>query len=140
MGYTSRVTGDIRIDPPLPWSEIRNSPYLPGGTGFTRACVRFILDETTVDTDEGVLTKRSAIAIEACTSSHKHYEMQDAVNEIVTQHEATFTGYFELTGEDGEQWRLAPVDRGDINGVHIERFEPTITWPAEAEGKTGGAA
>lgn len=134
MGYTSRYSGDIRIDPPLTWAEIRDSPHLPSGARCAHTCVRLILEETVQDTDEGVLTKRSAVGIEVCSEAHNHYRVLDEVNAIVSQHEANYSGYLEARGEDGDQWRISVVDRGDIDGVHVERFEPVITWPVEAEG------
>lgn len=134
MGYASRYTGEIRIDPPLSWWSIRDSEYVPGRNGRTASCVRFNIVETTEDTDDGVLLKRSAIGIMVCPEEHSHYEVERCVNEIVTGYEANFSGFLEGIGEDGERWRIAVVDRGDLDGVHVERFEPVITWPIEAQG------
>jgi hypothetical protein len=62
MGYYTHVAGLIDINPPIPWAEFKDSPfYRPNGQDRN---VYLGVVETTVDTSEGTLTRREAVAIE----------------------------------------------------------------------------
>lgn len=53
MGYNTRYTGAIGIEPPLTWAEIKDSPYLPETAKDTWPDVKLRVIEQTTETDEG---------------------------------------------------------------------------------------
>ena len=58
MGYYTRVTGELRIEPPLTWAEFKDSPFLQGGPNDDtdyNVCLK--TTEETVDTDDGQLVR-----------------------------------------------------------------------------------
>lgn len=130
MGYNARYTGQIEIDPPLPWPLIKDSQALPGDLGWPagRSDVKLVLDVSHSDTEDGVLTKKVAVAIEAASDdSFKGYDMEQHIQKIVNlAPDRTYTGYIEAMGEDGAQWRIAVV-----NGV-AKTFTPEVLWPEGA--------
>lgn len=131
MGYLSRYTGRIEIDPPLPWKLFKGSPSHPR-PGF-RSDVRLVVEVHEVETDEGLMLRQRAIAVEpASEDSFKGYDMVEHLQAVVDLTDAVmgltaFTGRIDAVGEDGAQWRIKVV-----NG-RVRRFEPVITWPAESE-------
>lgn len=130
MGYEARYTGSIEISPPLPWNLIKDHPVLPRyGSGYGNRDVRLVVETEQFDTDEGVLTKRRAVAVEpAMEDRFKGYDMQAHLQEVVDIAPGrTFTGRIDATGEDGSQWRFKVVD-----GT-VQRFEPVLVWPEGAE-------
>lgn len=131
MGYYSRFTGRIDIDPPVPWGLIKDSPSYPGPDFDSDA--RLLIEEDRVDTDEGLMIKRRAIAIvPASEEPFKGYRMEENIQAVVdltggVMGLTTFIGHIGATGADGEQWRVKVVDRKAV------RFEPAVVWPAESE-------
>lgn len=133
MGYYARYTGRIDIDPPLPWGLIKDSPLCPG-PGFS-SDARLVIEEDRVDTDEGLMIKRRAVAIvPASEDAFKGYRMEENIQDIVglarsaaSNDYVVFTGHIQAVGEDGAQWRIKVIDG------HARRFEPTVVWPAESE-------
>lgn len=131
MGYYARYTGRIDIDPPLPWKVFKDSPSSPAG----HSDVRLVIEEEWIETDEGVMTKRRAVAIvPASEEPFKGYRMEEDIQDIVglarsaaSNDYVVFTGHIEALGEDGAQWRIKVIDG------HARRFEPTVVWPAESE-------
>lgn len=67
MGDPSRITGQIRIEPPLRWSQYRRSPYLAGTHDLM-----YVEDVETTETDGGTVTTRTAIGIEAIRDSEPY--------------------------------------------------------------------
>jgi uncharacterized protein DUF6205 len=135
MGYYARYTGSIEISPPLPWNLIKDHPALPAdptyrgsATGGDRD-VRLVVETELIDTEDGTLTKKRAVAVEPATDdAFKGYEMQAHLQEVVDAAPGrTFTGHIDATGDDGQQWRFKVVD-----GT-VRRFEPVLVWPEGAE-------
>ena len=86
MGYTTYVTGEFAITPPLTWPEFKDSRFAPDNleNSYTPSLV-FRVDEDTVDTDEGVLVRRMATAlVMRQIDEYRAYglleEVQEAVN------------------------------------------------------------
>src|SRR5574343_1339258 len=70
MGYTTYFTGEITITPPIPWGRLTGSPFLPdnarnygGRDSDGPRDLMFRIEEQTTETDEGILTRRSAAAL-----------------------------------------------------------------------------
>jgi len=131
MGYYTRVTGEIRIDPPLPWAKIGGSKFLPDKAWHAELCVKLRVDVEEVDTDEGTLTRRTATAVEPVTDeSFKAYTLTEDLQKLVdwAGSEHRFVGRFSCEGEEtGDLWRLHVVD-----GRAVE-VRPTVTWPDEGD-------
>lgn len=120
MGYNTRVTGEMRIDPPLTAAEIREWEAVPDRD------VKLSIQEETIIVDEGELTKRTAAAlVPAWGEPFKAYGIVDHVQAFLTMFggERLF-GYFECSGEDDEDlWRLHVIDG------KATKIEPQIVWP-----------
>lgn len=126
MGYQTTISGEIRIEPPLTWPEIKSNPAYQGTTA-----VRLDIDEQSIDTPEGELISRSASSLSAAFEGpYKAYGLLSQVQAAVEAAPGhTFTGHLECSGEDRDDlWRL--VVR---NGTAV-KVEPTIVWPDDAEG------
>ncbi len=131
MGTLSRYDGRIDIDPPLPWSLIKDSPSY-ARAGFN-SDVRLVIEQDEIDTEDGFTIKRRAVAIvPASEDSFKGYDMVAHVQAVVDLareggHDAKFSGYIEAVSEEGDRWRIAVVHG------QAREFLPTLTWPAECE-------
>lgn len=131
MSYTTRVTGEYAIAPPLTWNEIKNSPFEPIGRGAYGAVdidLTLRIDEETVDTDEGQLVRRSASAlvmrhIDEYRARGLVEQVQRCLN-LFPGH--TFTGRLECEGEESTGlWRVV------IRDGRAVRVEPRLVWPDE---------
>lgn len=128
MGYNSTLYGEFGIEPPLRWSEYRDSPFY----GHERAQengkgVCLAEDVKNVDTDDGPMERRSATRVVfAWDYPTRLYEIVDELQSLVDAHpEHEFVGEFRGQGEDfGDIWLL----RVNANRK-VERILPTITWP-----------
>lgn len=130
MGYNTRYTGAIGIEPPLTWAEIKDSPYLPETAEDTWPDVKLRVIEQTTETDECTLTRRYADAIVPVTDEpYKGYEIIATVQKIIDAHPAhTFSGRFDCEGEDaGDLWRLV------VRDGRATKAEPQIVWPEGSE-------
>lgn len=131
MGYNSRVSGEIVIDPPLTWSEYKESPYLtPGSPNWP--CVILRQHEDPRDAEGGVMLVRWADAIVPATDeSGRMYGIEEQVRKIVAAYREghTFSGYLEIDGENqGDLWRLV------IKDGTVIRFDAKFVWPDGADG------
>ena len=130
MGYTTRFTGEIRIDPPIPFEDI-------AGQGFSRVerhgqtkDVALKVVEEPIPGEPGGY-RRVAIAIVGLEGGFSCYDAIPHTQEIVDRwgKGRTFTGRLDAAGEDaGDMWRLVIRD-----GLAVE-VRPRIVWPDEAEG------
>ena len=130
MGYNTRYTEAIGIEPPLTWAEIENSPYLPETAKDTWPDVKLRVIEQTTETDEGTLTRRYADAIVHVTDeSYKGYEIIATVKKIIDAHPGhTFSVRFDCEGEEaGDLWRLV------VRCGRAAKVEPQIVWPEGSE-------
>lgn len=130
MGYNTRYTGAIGIEPPLTWAQIKDSPYLPESAEKNFPDVKLRVIETTTETEDGVLTRRVADAIVPVTDeSYKGYGIVETVQKIIDAYPGhEFTGRFDCEGEEApDLWRLV------VRDGRATRVEPQITWPEGSE-------
>jgi hypothetical protein len=127
MGYVTRFLGEIEIVPPIPWGKLTGSPFLPEAAEERDGRdLKFRLAEEAVDTDEGRLYRRSAVAlVSTWEDDARGYEivshLQEAVNAF-PGHE--FRGRIDCEGEvAGDLWRLEVHDRKAV------KVTPRIVWP-----------
>lgn len=128
MGYDSSLAGELRIEPPLTWAQIKDSEHL----GCERARengkgVCLVERDELVETDEGTLTRRYADSVAfAWDYPVKLYDIVAEIQTLVDAYpDREFTGEFRGEGYDfGDIWLLrVNADR------RVERILPTITWP-----------
>lgn len=127
MSYTTDIEGSVSINPPLPWSQIKDSPILPANAkaaGYWPDAYLHVI-ETEVDTDDGILTRRVADAIVA-----SEYETcgRTLINDVQALIDANpdheFTGMFECEGERRDDlWRLV------VRGRRAVKVTARIVWP-----------
>jgi hypothetical protein len=130
MGYYTRVTGELRIEPPLTWAEFKDSPFLQGGPNDDtdyNVCLK--TTEETVDTDDGQLVRKTAAEVlPRWDDSFKAYHLVEHVQAVVDAFPGrAFTGRLECEGEEaGDLWRVVVRDGRAV------KIEPRIVWPDEA--------
>lgn len=128
MGYYTRVTGELQIEPPLNWAEIKDSEFAPERAKRTDLDVQLEVVEESVDTAEGELIRRTAASLVVrWPDSFKAYNLVDHVQWAIDAFPGhTFTGRLECEGEEnGDLWRVV------IRDGRALRIEPRIVWPDE---------
>jgi hypothetical protein len=133
MGYTTHVTGEFAITPPLSWSEFQDSRFAPHNValGYEPSLI-FRVDEDTVDTDEGPLLRRTATAL--VMREIDEYRERGLVEEVQAAIDAfpghAWSGLLKCYGEaNTDMWRVV------IRDGRAVRVEPTIVWPDEPDGE-----
>lgn len=127
MSEDTTVTGEIRIEPPIPWGELHEERWALAGRD---AVVKVDSEETVVP--DGVLTKHSGVAIVPERTDQNAYQLVEHVQAIVDRFATapdgttrTFTGYLHCRWKGGnEDWRVVVVD-----GRPVE-LKPVVVWPA----------
>lgn len=137
MGYATNITGEITIHPPLPWKYVRESVFLPenvrAGNGTAGRNVVLRIEQHTEETDDGTLTWKNAVAVEATHSGYSGYagKLVEHLQELVDAFpEHDFRGRIDGFGEDREApdlWRIKVIDR------KVTKIEPEIVWPGWSE-------
>ncbi|PZG16481.1 hypothetical protein C1I95_17385 [Micromonospora craterilacus] len=132
MAYDSQVSGEITIDPPLPWAEIRDSGYLPGSAWLNNKTVKLRVVTDEVDTEHGLLLRQQAVGIVPVTEdSYNAHSLVADVQQLIDQFGGgrTFAGRLNGCGDDaGDLWRLEVRD-----GRAVE-VQARIVWPDGSEG------
>lgn len=130
MGYETNFTGEIEITPPIPWKYIRESVFLELNARTSRSGrnITFRLDERVIQTDDGTLIHKEAVALVPTWYNYAG-EIVAHVQEVVDAFpEHQFRGRIDAEGEEqGDVWRLKVVNRVAI------KFTPELKWPAESE-------
>lgn len=130
MGSTTRIEGEIRIDPPIPWAELQSSEFLAvkDDWGYGND-LKFHVEETEVETDEGTLIRRSAVAVVEGGDERRGYHVVEELQRIVDTFGKgrTFTGRLDLSCHD-----FMTQSRVKVVGGRAVQFEPTIVWPEES--------
>jgi len=132
VSYTSYLSGEIAIDPPVPWSELQDSPFVrtPERKEYERLVWLRMVEET-VETDEGTLIRKQAVAIRPSQAGElRAWGLDNQVQEIVTAHGEgrTFTGHILVRGEESpDLWRVRVY-----NGRALAE-RPRIIWPDGTE-------
>lgn len=129
MGYTTHVTGEFAIEPPLTWPEFKDSPFAPDNvaSSWDPSLILRVTEES-IDTDQGPLLKRSATAL--VMRDIDEYRERGLVDEVQSAIDSfpghTFTGRLECEGEENTDiWRVT------IRDGRARRIEPRIVWPDE---------
>lgn len=131
MGYYTNIHGQITIDPPIPWGEVRDSAFLRGEDGWLsdpNFSLALRIDEEEVETAEGTLVRRLADAVEPIKDESYKTGGEDCKASLQCilngwGEGRMFTGRLEGYGEDNDDmWRLYVVDGKAV----LER--PRIMW------------
>jgi hypothetical protein len=130
MGYYTYVTGEFAITPPLTWNEFKDSRFAPHNVKNSYDPDLILrVDEESVDTDDGPLLKRTAVALEMREiDEYRAYNLLETVQEAVDSFPGhTFTGRLECEGEDNtDMWRVVIRDGKAV------KVEPRIVWPEDS--------
>jgi hypothetical protein len=133
MSYGSKVTGHITIVPPLNAMELRASRQFQKEGCFSggpdQECYVEV-ERQTETTLEGETVKLSGprVLVTSPDSSFSRYKLEEQLQMITSSYYPLghqFTGYFELTSEDDDKWRLVVRD-----GV-VKEIKPELIWPDE---------
>ncbi len=136
MSYTTHVTGEFAIEPPLTWNEIKNSPFQqPSREGLWSADkidLGLRVNETSVDTDDGPLLRRTAAWL--VMPYIDEYRARDLVEQVQRCLDLfpghTFTGRLDCEGEENtDLWRVI------IRVGRAVKVQPRIVWPDEDGGQ-----
>lgn len=127
MGYVTNFSGEIRIEPPIPWGQIKDSPFLPDNARERNGRdLMFVVSEVQRDTDEGTVIARSAVALVSTWEDEaRGYDIVEHLQEVVTAYPGhEFVGRLDCEGERaGDLWRLEVHDRRAV------KVTPRIIWP-----------
>jgi hypothetical protein len=132
MGTLSRYTGSIEFSQPLKWIHFKDHDAAHPNDVRLDCDVRLVIENDTVETEDGLLSVRKATAVVPITDDRfKGYCMQEHLQSVVDMAldavpEMTFRGRIDAVCEDGERWRFKVV-----NGK-VEMFQPVTAWPAGA--------
>lgn len=133
MGYNSRVTGEITVTPPMPVRILAKSPFLDGWRNGL--CVKYHVEETATEVDEGTLLKTEVTAIVPVTDdSYKAYDLVEHLGQALQPliPGSICQGELIRNGEDtGDVERL--VVRAGSHVVTVEKAR--LTWPDGTEVK-----
>lgn len=130
MGYTTRFSGEIRIDPPIPYEDIAGQGFVREGREWATKDVRLKVVETPVDGTPGAY-RREAVAIVGLGDAYSLPHAVEHAQEIVDRWGPgrTFTGRLDAEGEEaGDIWRLV------IRDGRAQEVRPQIVWPEDEEG------
>lgn len=120
MGYRSDMSGEISFSPPASWQELRS---------FARSdqCLfQFDIDEETVDTPEGELTRKTASRIVPRWESEvKAYTVAEDLNTFIDALPGrTFRGEIRIEGEESGDIRRAFIKDGVV-----VIWQARLLWP-----------
>lgn len=135
MGSTVHIEGEIRIDPPAPWLDIRYSEYVPQPGikpwEYDHDLMLRVVEEATETAEGETLIRRWADAIVSCGADEQRaYHLEQEINGIIAELGPgyTFTGYLEMSCLDFmSQWRIKVIDGRAV------RFDPELVWPEGSE-------
>lgn len=131
MGYHSHISGEITIDPPIPWAELQGSPFVctPDQDEWDRLTWLRLVEES-VQTDEGTLIRKQAVAIRPSEADELRVDGLDRdVQAIIDAHPGhVFDGVLLVRGDESPDiWRVRIAD-----GRAVEE-RPRIVWPDGTE-------
>jgi hypothetical protein len=133
MGYTTHVTGEFTIEPPLTWYEIKDSPFSPfPPAGDDRIELVLRVDEEVVETGDGPLMRRTAAALVMSEiDEYRAHGLLEVVQRAVDSFPShTFTGRLDCEGaESADIWRVV------IRDGRAVKVKPRIVWPDEDGGQ-----
>lgn len=129
MGYTTYVTGEFAINPPLAWPEFKDSKFAPDNaeSSYEPSLMLRTVEER-ADAWDGPTLRITAIAlmmreIDEYRAYHLLEEVQEAIDAFPGH---TFTGRLECEGEENaDMWRV------EVRNGRAVRIEPRIVWPED---------
>jgi hypothetical protein len=133
MSEDTQVRGEIRIDPPIPATDLTNSlipvgPWLPGDRWDVAL---LIADAGEPEVRDGVVViRRHAVAIVPERVYQSAYHLQENIQEVIDQWGAgrTFIGWLDCSYAHGEEvWRVGVV------AGRVVRQTPTMLWPHDED-------
>lgn len=133
MSGDARISGEISIDPPLTWGELRDQLWALGTDGrYPDVVVK--LDTTRESTAAGELLRHSGVAIAPTGHETNGYDLTDEVDRIARTFATApdgsvrrFAGFLHVVWGGGEEiYRIVVRD-----GQAVE-VRPTWVWPADA--------
>lgn len=134
MGYVTQFNGEISIHPPIPWAQIKDSPFLPEAARNNRGKdIMFRVEQFERETPDGTLTVRTAVALVSTWEDEaRGYSIVEHVQEAVNAYPGhKFTGRLDCAGEEtGDLWRL------EVHGRQAVKVTPRIVWPDGSEEPT----
>jgi hypothetical protein len=128
----ARVTGRIRVKPPLAYPELKESPFnpdTPGNKGYGSGGrdVVFALDTAKTEVDDDLVLRITASALVPWSEdNYKGYEVEEHVEEAVVLHGAghRFDGEIVIYGEDA-----GDISRVVVRDNEVTRERAEIRWP-----------
>lgn len=133
MGYTTHVTGEFAINPPLTYSEFKDSKFAPDNVenSYTPSLILRV-HEQMVEKDDGVFLRRTATAL--VMREIDEYRERGLVDEVQSAIDAfpghTFTGRLDCEGDENTDiWRVI------IRDGRAVKVTPRIVWPDEDGGQ-----
>lgn len=129
MGYITHVTGEFAIEPPLTYSEFKDSKFAPDNitSSYTPSLVLRV-SEQVVEKEDGVFLRRTATAL--VMREIDEYRERGLVDEVQSALDTfpghTFTGRLECEGDENtDMWRVV------VRDGRASKVEPRIVWPDE---------
>jgi hypothetical protein len=141
MSGDARITGRIRITPPITWRELDGKRWAigPDGRRYPDAVVE--VDHQEMDTGQGVLSVRLGVAIIPEGGETNGYTLTEDVDRIVhefaTAPDGTtrrFEGWLHLVWAAGEEIHRVHV----VDGAAVEA-RPQVVWPVGARDEDAAA-
>src|ERR1700722_5837598 len=126
MGYLSRFSGEIKIEPPIYWSKYKISKYLNTDDNFGYTSIVFRVSTLQQDTEYGEAITRKAIAlVPVREEAYKGYDILSEINDVINSFPGhIFTGEIRAEGEDtGDIRRYVIVDN------KVKEMKAEIIWP-----------
>lgn len=131
MSTTTDLWGEIIIDPPLNWGEIRESPFYESeynGNFDNNLCCVLEVMRTEAETDEGTITRYTSDRLVPANDGHgTFYNIADDLKRAVAAfpgHEVR--GYFD--GE-AESWEMGGLFRVRVRDGQVIRIRANLVWP-----------
>lgn len=130
MGYDSRLSGHLAIDPPLPWTAVKNSPLY----GDESRILRYQVKAEFFPQDNGdELVRRTAVGVEPATADQvTAYSLEEDLAAFVQEirdHGSTARGQIVRRGED-----TGDVERYIVEpGWSVRSERARLTWPDGTE-------
>ncbi len=134
MGHTVEVHGRIEIHPPIPWGAFNGSKFYAAAGRPGSEDLQFEVVERNVDTPDGVLLQREAVAIVARDGECRGNRIGSELQEIATWYGPghTFMGRLDVRWP-GFWSDEAPEQRFKIVDEVAVCYVQEIRWPAESE-------
>lgn len=128
MGYISTLSGELVIEPPLKWSEYRDSSWIQANA--TDLCVKLDEHTDTRETDEGTVIARTARAVVPRYSEGKMHNLAADLRTVAKTwgDTHTFSGYLIRDGEES-----GDVERYWIDGTTVKSEKAWLFWPDGTE-------